>query len=374
MADMRMKTSLKELISKEKGFLVVAVALVLMPFAINLVTGSGLNSGITKYWEGQFINFFIMAVLAMSYDLLIGYSGTLSFGHAAFFGGGAYTTALLLTHWGPTITENYRIMLPGGVDISSAIIFAVAILAAVLVSLLIGLLFSATSIRLKGAYFAMLTLALGQAIHIITKSTDLVKWTGADEGLHGVPVPAWINPTQFRLRFYFIALVFMVICYLVMRRFSNSPTGRVVVATRENESRMRMIGFNPVTFRTITFLISGLFAGLAGAMYSLWNMSATPTMTSAVISINVLIIVILGGIGTLTGPILGAGIMQAFSLVLYEWFGARWPLVFGFIFILIVIFIPYGIVGTWNAQMPKIEKIRQRLLAWVKSKREIKEK
>jgi len=207
MADMRMKTSLKELISKEKGFLVVAVALVLMPFAINLVTGSGLNSGITKYWEGQFINFFIMAVLAMSYDLLIGYSGTLSFGHAAFFGGGAYTTALLLTHWGPTITENYRIMLPGGVDITSAIIFAVAILAAVLVSLLIGLLFSATSIRLKGAYFAMLTLALGQAIHIITKSTDLVKWTGADEGLHGVPVPAWINPTQFRLRFYFIALV-----------------------------------------------------------------------------------------------------------------------------------------------------------------------
>ncbi len=355
MKERKNRTSLKELLSKEKGFLLVAVLLVLLPFIINFFSGSGLNNGITKYWEGQLINFFITAVFAMSYDLLIGYSGTLSFGHAAFFGGGAYTTALLITHWGPTFASKYRIVLPGGMDITSMIIFIVAILATMVVSLLISLLFSATSVRLKGAYFAMLTLALGEAIHIILKSTDLVNWTGADEGLHGVPVPAWINPTQHRLRFYLIALVFMVICYFVMRRFTNSPTGRVVVATRENESRMRMIGYNPVVYRTITFLVSGLFAGLAGALYSIWNMSATPTMTSAVTSINMLIIVILGGLGTLSGPILGAGIMQAFSLFLYDWFGARWPLVFGILFILIVLFVPYGIVGTWRLQKPKLE-------------------
>lgn len=356
MMDNKKKTSFLSQAKQEKGFLIVSLVLIAFPFLMNLFSGSGLNSGITKYWEGQLISFFIMAVLAMSYDLLIGYSGTLSFGHAAFFGGGAYTTALLLTHWGPTFAGKYKITLPGGADITSIIILIVALLAAVLVSLLIGLLFSATSVRLKGAYFAMLTLALAEAIHIVSKATDFVKWTGADEGLHGVPVPLWLNPTQHRFSFYFIMLALMIVCYLVLRRFTNSPTGRVIVANRENEDRMRMIGYNPVVYRTITFLVSGLFAGLAGAAYAIWNTSATPSMTSSVTSINVLIMVILGGMGTLTGPILGAGIMQVLSLVLYDWFGARWPLVFGIIFILIVLFFPNGIVGTWQQQSPRIKE------------------
>jgi len=350
---------------RDRGALVAAVLLVLAPFIINLLSGSGLNKGITKYWEGQLIVFFIMAVLAMSYDLLIGYSGILSFGHAAFFGGGAYTMALLITHWGPGFAAAYRISLPGGQDITTAFIFFASLLASALVSLLIGLLFSATSVRLKGAYFAMLTLALAEALHILSKATDFVRWTGADEGLHGVPVPDWINPTQFRLRFYFIALVFLIVSYLILRRFTNSPTGRAIVAIRENESRMQMIGYNPATYRTITFLVSALFAGLAGALYSLWNMSATPTMTSAVTTINALIMVILGGMGTLVGPILGAGLMQAFGLFLYDWFGARWPLVFGVLFILIVLFIPYGIVGTWKARRADLRQGVDNLRNWI---------
>jgi len=347
---------------RERGFLIAAVLLVLAPFIINLFTGSGLNQGVTKYWEGQLIIFFILAVVAMSYDLLIGYSGILSFGHAAFFGGGAYTMALLLTHWGPDFAARYQVSLPGGQNITTVFIFITALLASAVVSLLIGLLFSATSVRLKGAYFAMLTLALAEALHILSKATDFVKWTGADEGLHGVPVPAWLNPTQFRLRFYFVALAFMIIAYLIMRRFTNSPTGRAIVAIRENESRMRMIGYNPATYRTITFLVSALFAGLAGAMYSLWNMSATPSMTSAVLTINALIMVILGGMGTLIGPVLGAGLMQVFGLVLYDWFGARWPLVFGIIFILIVLFVPYGIIGTYRARKNDLQQFRSRIL------------
>ncbi len=341
---------------RETGFIIFVAVLIAFPFVVNLITGSGLNEGITKYWQGQLITFLIMAVLAMSYDLLIGYSGILSFGHAAFFGAGAYTTALLFTHWAPGFANKYKIMLPGGADITGVVIFIAILLATALVSLLVGLLFSATSVRLKGAYFAMLTLALAEAFHILAKATDFVEWTGADEGLHGVPVPSWINPTQFRPRFYFIALGFLVVSYLIMRRFTKSPTGRVIVASRENEDRMRMIGYNPVVFRTITFMISGLFAGLAGAIYSMWNMSATPSMTSAATTVNVLIVVILGGMGTLVGPIIGAGMMQAFSQFLYNWFGARWPLVFGLIFILIVLFFPYGIVGTW--QMRRLE-IRQ---------------
>jgi len=347
------KVPFKKLIKRETGILIFFGLMAIFPFVMNWITGSGLNEGITKYWQGQLITFFIMAVLAISYDLLIGYSGILSFGHAAFFGGGAYTTALLITHWAPGFVAKYQISLPGIGDITGEIVFIMALLAAALVSLLIGLLFSATSVRLKGAYFAMLTLALAEAFHIISKATDFVKWTGADEGLHGVPVPEWLNPTQFRTRFYFIALIFLILAYFTVRRLTNSPVGRVIVASRENEDRMRMIGYNPAVYRTITFLMSALIAGLAGAVYSMWNMSATPSMTSTTLTINALIMVILGGMGTLVGPIVGAGMMQAFSQFLYTWFGARWPLIFGLIFILIVLFVPYGIIGT--IQMKKTD-------------------
>ena len=136
--------------------------------------------------------------------------------------------------------------------------------------------------------------------------------------------------------------------YLIMRRIVNSPTGRVLVAIRDNESRVSMIGFNPAIYRSVAFMISGLVAGLAGALNAVWNLGATPSMASALTTINALIITILGGMGTLIGPILGAGIWQFISQFFFEWFGARWPLVFGILFVLIVMFLPFGIVGTWN--------------------------
>ncbi len=334
---------------KKNAFqLVILAALVLFPFIMSLITGQPANEGQPKFWQGQFIAFFIMAVYAMSYDLLMGYTGILSFGHAAFFGAGAYTMALWLTHIAPRIMDKYRITLPGGVDISETLLFIVGILLVILISILMGLLFSGASLRVKGTYFAMITLAIGEAFFILSKATDFVKWTGADEGLHGVPVPAWINPTQHRLRFYFIALFFMVVIYLFLKRVVESPTGKIFIAIRENENRVRMIGYNPVTFRSFAFITSALVAGLGGAMYALWNMSATPSMNSTVMTINALIMTILGGVGTLSGPILGAGLMQIFSQFFYQWFGARWPLVFGLIFIALVMFLPYGIVGTYN--------------------------
>jgi branched-chain amino acid transport system permease protein len=191
---------------------------------------------------------------------------------------------------------------------------------------------------------------------ILVKATDFHQWTGADEGLHGVPVPLWLNPTQNRLTVYFITLIFLFVCYLLMKRMVNSPTGRVIIANRENEDRMRMIGYNPFIYQTIAFVSASIFAGLAGAMYSIWNTSASPTMISAVTTINALIMTILGGMGTLVGPILGAAIMQTISQFFYTWFGARWPLVFGILFILIVMFLPYGIVGTWRIRQVELKK------------------
>lgn len=340
--------SVRQSLQHSYGALLLLAALILFPFVFARVAGTSVSEGPAKYWQGQLITVFIMAIFAMSYDLLLGYTGILTFGHAAFFGGGAYTMALFLTHVAPGLVKTYRVSLPGGLDITEPSVFALAVLLVVGVSLALGLLFSIVSVRVKGVYFAIITLAMAEAIHILSKATDFVKWTGADEGLHGVPVPAWINPTQYRLRFYFIALAFAVVMYWFARRVVQSPTGRVFVAIRENESRARMIGYNPALFRTIAFVVSALIAGLAGALFAVWTVSATPSMTSAVTTVNALIMTILGGMGTLVGPMIGAAVLEFFGQFLYQWFGARWPLVFGIIFIVLVMFLPYGIVGTWR--------------------------
>ena len=185
-----------------------------------------------------------------------------------------------------------------------------------------------------------------------------------------MPVPIWLNPTQFRLRFYFVALAFMLIMYLVTRRIVNSPTGRVFVAIRENESRVRMIGYNPAVYRSIAFVTAAVIAGLAGGLYALWTMSATPSMTSSALTINALIMGILGGIGTLIGPMLGAVLREFLGHFFYQWFGARWPLVFGVLFILLVLFLPYGIVGTWRLRRLELRQGWQRFLRLLKPEKE----
>jgi branched-chain amino acid transport system permease protein len=348
-------------LQKQWGTLLLLAGLVFFPYIFSLISGIPIDEGPPKFWQGQLIVMFIMAVYAMSYDLLLGYTGVLSFGHAAFFGGGAYAMALFLTHVAPTFTAQYRIMV-GALNVTEPLMLLVGFLLALLVAIVLGLLFSAVSARVKGAYFAMITLAMAEAIHILSKATDFVEYTGADEGLHGVPVPAWLNPTDYRLRFYLVALAFMLVMYFVARRIIHSPTGRVFIALRENESRVQMIGYNPAVYRALAFLTSAVIAGLAGALYALWTMSATPTMTGSALTMDALIMTILGGIGTLIGPMLGAVLMEFFGHFFYQWFGARWPLVFGLIFIALVVFLPYGIVGTWRLRRRQVRRGWARLL------------
>jgi branched-chain amino acid transport system permease protein len=329
---------------KSNTFLLVFLAvMIIFPFGFGWITGTSPITGPSKFWQGQLINFFILAVYAMSYDLLIGYTGILSFGHAAFYGGGAYAIGIYYKHIVPqSFLGNDASIAIGTLNLTPALALVVGLLLVTVVTVLLGLLFSAVAIRVKGVYFAMVTLALAEALHILSKATDFAKWTGADEGMHGVPFPAWLNPNTYRLQFYFIALAFLVLMFFVLRRVVQSPTGRVMVAVRENESRARMIGYNPALYRSVAFMVGGFIAGLAGAMSALWNLGATPSMTGALTTINALIITILGGMGTLVGPIVGAGIMQVISQFFYTWFGARWPLVFGILFIFIVMFLPMG--------------------------------
>lgn len=340
---------------KEWGMLLALLLLILFPFLAGWLSGGDATAGPARFWQGLMITFFIMAVYAMSYDLLMGYIGILSFGQAAFFGGGAYAMAMFLKHVLPAVRAQYTVTFPGLGDITEGLLLLIAFVLAVVVSVLLGLLFSALAARVKGVYFAMITLAAAEAIHILAKASDFVKWTGADEGT-SFSVPEWINPTQNRLLFYFLALGFMVLMYLVLQRVVNSPTGRIFQAIRENESRVQMIGYNPAVYRSLAFVLSSVVAGQAGAWFSLWNLSVSPNATSSLTTINALIMTVMGGVGTLTGPILGAGLMQVIGQFFDQWFGPRWPLVFGLVFIGLVMFLPYGIVGTWRLKQAGIRQ------------------
>lgn len=355
-------TRLGRFATKEWGMLAALALLILFPFIFGFLSGTDATAGPARFWQGLLINFFIMAVYAMSYDLLMGYIGILTFGQAAFFGGGAYAMGLFLKHAAPGIKAAYTVSFPGLGDITDPLLLLTGFLLAMLVSGGLGLIFSALSARVKGVYFAMITLAAAEAVYILSKASDFLEWTGADEGLQAYHVPDFINPTQNRLLFYFLALGFMVVMYLVLQRIVDSPTGRIFQAIRENESRVQMIGYNPAVYRSLAFVISSMVAGLSGAWYAIWNLSVSPAhATSSLVTINALIMTIMGGVGTLTGPILGAGLMQIIGQFFDQWFGPRWPLVFGLVFIALVMFLPYGIVGTWRLKKGGVREGWRRL-------------
>lgn len=335
-------TTRRALYSRNWLGLIVLLALAAFPFLLALFSGQPVSSGLPKFWQGMLIQVFILAVYAMSYDLLMGYTGILSFGHAMFFGAGAYTTGILLKHAGWGV---------GGV-----------LLAVVGVALVQGLLVGVISLRVSGVYLAMATLAFAQMFYILIQATDVRTITGAEDGLHGIPVPAWLNPTDERLTFYFIALGFCVVMYLIGRRVVDSPPGRVMVAIRENEPRARMIGFNTFNYRLLAVIISGVMAALAGMMNALWHLNATPAVFSVETTINALLMTIIGGVGTLVGPMLGAAVFQLLGYWLNNTFGPRWPLIIGTIYVLLVLFLPYGIVGTWNLRKNDIRAGWERLL------------
>lgn len=331
--------------------LVVLLGLALFPFGLSLFSGQPIDAGAPKFWQGMLIQVFILAVYAMSYDLLMGYTGILSFGHAMFFGAGVYTAAILLKH--------------EGMGLGAVILAVIAV--AIVQSLLIGVV----SLRVRGVYFAMVTLAFAQMFYILIQATDFRTITGAEDGIHSIPVPAWINPTSERLTFYFVSLGFCVLMYLIARRVVDSPPGRVMVAIRENEPRAQMIGYNTFGYKLLAVTLAGVMAALAGLMHALWNLNATPDVFSVEMTINALLMTIIGGVGTLVGPMLGAAVLQLLGHWLNATFGPRWPLLIGSIYVLLVLFLPYGIVGTWQLRKNDIRAGWKRLLRPLRPDRSI---
>ena len=328
-------------------YLLVLVFLILFPFIAGLTIGQPdavqegasffeallqrAGSGYAKFWQGMLISMLILGIFAMSYDLLLGFTGILSFGHAMFFGTGGYVVAIM-------IGQNFDWPLGW------------ALVAVIIIALLQSVIFGVLSLRVKGVYLAMVTLAFAEMFYILALAGDFRKYTGADDGLHGFPVPSYLSATDHRTRFYYLALIFFVIVFLAAKRLVESPTGRVMIAARDNEDRATMIGYNTFWYKLISFVAAGVFAALAGALSALYNVSITPAVLSVSTTIDALAMTIIGGVGTLVGPIIGAAIIQLLGYWLERWFGSSWTLVYGTIFMLIVIFLPFGIVGTIRAR------------------------
>ena len=317
----------------------VLAGLVIFPYLIAALTGTAVGEGSSKFWQSLLIEVFIMAIYAMSYDILMGYTGILSFGHAMFFGTAAYTAGIAVKHFHWP--------------------FGLAVLLVFIVAIVQGLIVGVVSLRVKGVYFAMATLAFAEFFAILASGSDLRAYTGAEDGLHGMAVPAFIDPTNERLRFYYLALLALVLIYLALRRIVNSPTGKVFVALRENEGRAQMIGYNTMAFKLIAIIVAGLAAALAGLLQVMLNSSATPSLLGINRTIDALLMTIIGGVGTLIGPALGAGVLQLLGYWLSNTFGQAALLVIGLIYILLVLFVPYGIVGTWQQRGVSIAAWRQ---------------
>lgn len=287
-------------------WLVVALLL-----ALPLMTGS--------YVQAVLIDVFIFAVFALSYNLLLGYTGILSFGHALFFGLGAYAVAI------PLVRFDW--------PLGWAVVLGFAL------SLTAALVMGGLSLRVRGVYFTMVTLAFAEIVHVL--ALKLSRFTGGEDGITRVPTPPWLGE---RWQFYYFALLVLLAVYLLLRTLLASPFGRTLVAIRENETRAAMLGYNVFAHKLAAMMIAGVVATAAGMLNALFFNYVSPGALSMLTTIDVLLMTIVGGVGTLIGPILGAGVVQALNTFLSSVF-KQWLLVFGLIYVVIVMFLPQGIVG-----------------------------
>ena len=276
------------------------------------------------------VEFAILATYALSLNLLLNYAGLLSFGHALFFGTGAYATALALTH----------------IDsLGSLTSLLLGALAAGLVALICSPLLS----RVSGTAFAMLTLAFGQLMYVLCLKFREV--TGGEDGIAGFPVPALEFPALPPLEitepvsFYYFALLILGLGAALMWRLTRSPFGSLIMAIGDNEERVSHLGFKVADSKALLILLSAVFAGLAGSVFALFhNVVSTDGVLHLGVSFLPLMAIILGGRDTFTGPILGAA---AFILVedLSERFTENVELITGLLFVFVVLFLPSGLAG-----------------------------
>ena len=279
------------------------------------------------YKTSLVIEMLIFATLAMSIDLLAGFAGRVSLGHGAIFGIATYVVLYYVTTAG------------GSPWVAMLLGVAAATLAAVIFALL--------AIRTSGVYFLLLTLALGMIVWGMC-----LRWTsvtGGENGLRGVVAPAWLAHQPV---FYFFILTVTALMTWLMWRFARSPFGLTLQGIRESESRMRALGYNVPLHLFIAFTVSGFFAGLAGTLYAFFNSFVSPSTVALAQSVEGLLMVIVGGVGTLFGSLVGAAVIITLEN-LVSFYTERWPMVLGLMFIVTMIFAPEGLLGWGRAALAR---------------------
>jgi branched-chain amino acid transport system permease protein len=298
------------------GFTIVLVLLAVAPLVL------------PEFWRRFVTEILIWGLLAMSSDILIGYTGMVSFGHSAFFGLGMYGAAAALLAVRP---PNLWLALGAGLVAAAVVAMFVA--------------FFAT--RLRDIYFAITTLVFSQIFYVV-----IFTWTEVTGGENGLTfrqppfsLPGIVSVPFTPATLHWFVLGVVTVSYLVVRRITQSPFGMVLQSIRENEPRTRAIGYHVERYKIVSVMLSGLFAGLAGVLYAVQNKFAAPDFVFFVVSGEVVIFNVMGGIGTLVGPIAGAAFFLMLREVLSRFFTEYYLIPVGIIFVLMIIFMPQGILG-----------------------------
>jgi len=294
----------------------LAVALVALPFVAD------------KFYVQLATKVLILAIFAMSLDLLVGYTGLVSLGHAAFFGFAGYLLAL--------ISPQYEAA-------SLWTSLAIALAGSALLALVIG----ALVLRTSGIYFIMVTLAFGEMLFHVFHDTSIA---GGSDGVYIYVRPVgtifgW-QPFDFEdfTHFYFVVLVVAIAVYAGLRTILESPFGRVIVGIRVNEHRMRSLGYHAFRYKLACFVLAGTLAGLAGYLSAVQFGVVNPDMLGFHVSASALMMLILGGMGTLVGPVIGAAAMMILELV-FQGITEHWLLLMGGFIVLVALLLPRGLVG-----------------------------
>jgi len=275
--------------------------------------------------------FLIFALFAMSYNVVFGYAGLLSLGHAAFFGAGGYTVAILKLHYN---VDLFWISAPLGV----------------LVATFTAALFGIIALRASGIYFLLVTFALGQMLYSLAWN---VKWLNSKgmQGITGIPLPDLAIPgfTLNTTWFYYMVLIFFLISAVLLYRLVRSPYGLALVGIREDESRMEAVGYNTWLYKYTAFVISGSFAGIAGMLFVYYNFFVSPNHLGIITSFLPMVMAIMGGLGTFLGPVVGAAVFIFVENFASIFSPQRWPLILGGLFVLTILFAREGIgVYLWR--------------------------
>lgn len=279
----------------------------------------------------------IFAILAMSLDLLLGYTGLPSLGQAAYLGMGAYLTAILASNYGFGLDASFWVVILLGMGLGAAS----------------AAFFGLFAIRASGVYFLMITLALGMCVWGLAYRWNSL--TGGDNGINLPPRPEFGISLADDITYFYLVYGFFVFTLVTLYLIVRSPFGRALEGIRERESRMRVLGYNTWLHKYIAYIIAGAFGGLAGVLWAHMNGLVSPEDVILTTSVDALLMVVLGGPGTLIGAAIGAGVVtfiRDYLSTLVQW----WQYVLGGVYVLTILYLPGGLIGiparvrSWRAR------------------------